>query len=113
MNSLYRYLTKITGFLGLWIMIFPGLGLDCDSASAKSAANINSEQTVYGGGKIIMLKIATESPNKRIPLPGKMPCSCSLHPPKSQLEHSGSKRVKQCTAKTRLPNINHLMSLFP
>ncbi|MDO9111552.1 MAG: hypothetical protein Q7U40_12905, partial [Desulfatirhabdiaceae bacterium] len=94
MNSLYRYLIKITGFLGLWIMIFPGLGLDCDSASAKSAANVNSEQTADGGGKIIMLNIMTESPNKRIPLPGKIPAQ---QPPsaKKQLEHSGSKRVKK------------------
>ncbi len=94
MNSLYRYLIKITGCLGLWIMIFPGLGMGYDSASAKLASNINSGQPADSGGKIIMLKLATESPKKQLQLPAKIPAQQDP-PAKMQLQHTGSKRTQQ------------------
>jgi hypothetical protein len=94
MNSLYRYLIKVTGFWGLWVMVFPGLGLDFDSAYAKSATNVNSVQTADGGGKIIMLRSAMEAPNKRIQLPGKIPAQ-QPPPAKTQQVHSASNRGKK------------------
>jgi hypothetical protein len=86
-------------------MIFPGLGLDYNSASAKSAANVASEQPADRGGKIIVLKIASDSLNKQVQLPGQIPAQ---PPPsaKTQMEHTGSKRAKkQPVAKHQSPDV--------
>ncbi len=125
MNSLYRYLTKITGFLGLWIMIFPGLGLDCDSASAKNRQQMSiPDKPSDGGGKIIMLKIATESPDKQFRFPERARAQQSPSAKKQLLQHSEASirsdlylpKNSCCILNlygSQLPNINHLMLLFP
>jgi len=96
MNSLYRYLSKTAGYLVFLIMIFSGLGMDSDSALAKSASNANE------GGKITMYNLATDSPNKQLQPVGKISVQ---QPPsaKIQLQYTLSKRTQQsASAKTRM-----------
>lgn len=102
MNSLYRYLIRITSCLGLWIMIFPGLGMSYDSAPTKLPSKVNSGQPADVGGKIIIMKLATESPQKQLHV------SEDVHtqqppPVKMRLQHNRSKRSKQsASAKTQI-----------
>jgi hypothetical protein len=102
MNSIYRYLTRITVCSGLWIMIFIALGTGDDSAFAKSRPNVNSEPSAKRGGKITMYNLATDSPNKPMQLPEKIHGKQSSSA-KIQLQYTVSRRTQQtATAKTQL-----------
>jgi hypothetical protein len=122
MNPLYRYLTRITSFLGLWLMISPGLGMSYDSAPEKLPSKVNSEQPADGGGKIIIMKLATESPQKELhvsqgirtqqPPPAKMQLqqhrnnhSKQSASAKTQMKRSGSKPARQPVANPQLSNV--------
>jgi hypothetical protein len=97
MNSPCRYLTRITSCLGLWILIFPGLGMGYDSSPAELTSKVNSGQTAGGGGKIIMLKIAAESPQKQIQVSGDI-LTQQPPPAKMQLQHKISKRAQHAAS---------------
>jgi len=101
MSSLYRYLIKITGCLGLWILIFPGPGMGYDSVSEKLPSKVNSGQPADGGGKIVMLKLAAESPKKQLQLSGDI--RAQQPPPVNvQLQYNRSNRVQHAaSAKTQ------------
>jgi hypothetical protein len=123
MNSIYRYLTRITSCLGLWIMIFSGLGMGYDSASAELPSKVNSGQPADGGGKIIILKLTPESPQKPLqvsagdirtqqPPPAKMPLqfhrSSRVHQDasaKMTRKRSESKPAQQPDAKPQLSDV--------
>ncbi len=92
MNSLCRYLTRITGYLGLLIMIFPGMGIGYDSASKELTSKVNSGQRVDGGGKIIISKLATASTDKKPPEKTRAQQSPSA---KKQLLQTQNKRTQQ------------------
>jgi hypothetical protein len=102
MNSIYRYLTRITVCSGLWIMIFIALGTGDDSAFAKSRPDVNSEPYAKRGGKITMYNLSTDSPNKPVQLPEKIRVQHSSSA-KIQLQYTLSKRTQQtATAKSQL-----------
>jgi hypothetical protein len=105
MNSFYRYLIKATACLGLWMMIFPILGMGYDSTSAKSASNADFEQPIQGGGKVIMMKLATDTPKKQFQLSEN---TLTQQPPSKikQLQRTSNKQTQQssASAKTHLRN---------
>ncbi len=92
MNSFYRYLTRITRFLGLWIVIFPGLGMGYDAATANLPLKINSSQSADGGGKIMMQKLATESSPKQLQASAQIhdqqPPPAKMHPQLGRSKHA-------------------------
>jgi hypothetical protein len=100
MSSLYRYYTRITICLGLWIMISPSPVMGYDSAPAELPSKLNSEQRADGGGKIIMMKLAAESPQKQSQAKGDPPTQ-QPPPAKMPLTHNRSRRTQHAaSAKT-------------
>jgi hypothetical protein len=55
MNSLFRCLIKSVGFLGLWTIIFPNMGVTYDSIPAVLTANTYLREAPDKNGKIIVI----------------------------------------------------------
>jgi hypothetical protein len=97
MNSLYRYLTRIASCLGLWILIFLALEMGYDSASAIAESKVNSGQPADGGGKIIMMKLAAESPKNQLQASGNIRTQ-QPPPAKMHLKHKRSNRAQHAAS---------------
>ena len=101
MNSLNYCLTKVTARSGLLVLIILMLGLNYGSASAKVAINATTKQSAGGKGKIVMLKLATESPQKQSPTSADILAQQSAST-RIQLQRTTGKRTQQtASAKTQ------------
>jgi uncharacterized protein YgiM (DUF1202 family) len=55
MDSIFRRMINIIGFLGLWVMIFPNMGATHESISAELTTNVNLRQAPDKNGKTIVI----------------------------------------------------------
>ena len=102
MNSLNHYIAKITGRLGLVILFILILGLYYASAFAKEATLANAKQSAGGKGKIVMLKLATESPQKQAPSSTDILAQQSASTRIQLLRTTGKRTQQPASAKTQI-----------
>lgn len=55
MNSIFRRMINIAGFLGLWVMIFPNMGATHESISAELTTNVKLRQAPDKNSKSIVV----------------------------------------------------------
>lgn len=97
MNTLYHYFTKMTVCLRLWGIIILMIGMNFHSVYGKEPANTDSKTPAGGKGKIMMMKLSTESPEIKaypiVHIPTRPPASAN-----NQLKNSSNRPSRQAGA---------------